>query len=415
MMRQPSSSTRPLLILFVFMLAAWASMVLDPANLGRGKGGWNGLFQADSEALVLGGIAADMQSGVPLAAALCKTKGWTHENAHTYPTLFIDTPCEWDYMGNMGVQRLVWTPVVMAANALDTAPMAIFVALKILAGLATAVAMAIVVYGVTRTWGSWGGVATGTLFLTANQWVMVGPNLYWMGAFWLAPPAWLLWKAADQRGFTPWIATGLGLTLIVKMLAGLEGAPALLAMVCVLSLALWGWKAAMYTTLTGSIALVAVVGLHLAWAAHILGGWGHAWADMVVRVMKRTVGHPDATNPVIVDSLESPVWVELYKHLLLYPTHAHMAAALVAMPPLLILVFHHKAPGWSHTMGLLVGFWAAALAWPIIAAPHTYIHGSLLSFLTLYATIPTYVAAAYLSEHRWRRPAADTDLANKNT
>ena len=372
-----------------------------------------GLFQADSEALVLGGITADIQSGLPLASALCGTNSWTRETAHAYRSHFLDTPCDWDYTGNMGIQRLVWTPLVMLANAIDAPTLTTFVVLKTLAALATAVAMAVVVHGVARRWGSWAGVATGTLFLTANQWVMVGPNLYWMGAFWLAPPAWLVWKAADQRGFTPWIAAGLGFALVVKLLAGLEGAPALLAMVCVLSLALWGWKAAAYTVLTSTIALGAAVGLHLAWAAHIRGGWGNAWNDIAMRVMTRTVGHPDITNPVVVDSLKSPVWIEIYKHLLLYPTHAHMVAALAVLPALVVLALHYKTPGWSRTIGLLAAFWAAALAWPIIAAPHTFIHGPLLSFLTLYATIPTYVAAAHLSQHRWRRSTPKAELANQ--
>lgn len=399
---QHTYGTRSLLVLLAFTLAAWISMVLDPLNLGADKGGWIGLFQADSEALVLGGISTDLQRGVPLASAMCRNKSWAHETAHTYRTDFLDKPCERDYTGNMGIQRLVWTPAVMLANASGAPTLAIFVALKTLAALATAVAMAVIVYGVARRWGSWASVATAALFLTANQWVMVGPNLYWMGVFWLAPPAWLVWKAVDQKGFTARIAAGLGLALIVKLLAGLEGAPALLAMVCVLSLALWGWKAAAHTALTATIALGVAVGLHLAWAAHILGGWGNAWADMAVRVMKRTVGHPDVTNPVILDSLESPVWIEVYKHLVLYPAHAHMAAALVALPALLVLALHHKVPGWSRTMGLLAAFWAAGLTWPIIAAPHTSIHGPLLSFLTLYATIPTYVVATHMTQQRWR-------------
>ena len=134
-----------------------------------------------------------------------------------------------------------------------------------------------------------------------------------------------------------------------------------------------------------------------------------------MRVMKRTVGHPDVTNPVILDSLQSPVWTEIIKHLMIYPTHAHMAAAVVATPALLVLAFHHKTSGWRRTMGVVAAFWITALIWPIIAAPHTFIHGALLSFLTVYATIPTYIAAAYHSEHRWRPTTRCIDDLGKNT
>lgn len=389
------------LCVVLFTLLIWASMLLDPAQLGSGKGGWTGLFQADSEALVLGGVAADVQNGFPLGHALCQPQGWSKDTARTHQNTFLQAPCDWIYTGNMGIQRLVWVPVAGITEKAGFSDTDSVFVLKTVATLFTSMAMGFIVYGVAAQWGRVAGGSTAILFLTANQWVLVGPNLYWMGAFWLLPIAWLLFSKTrhwPNPGYGIWV--GLGGALILKLLSGLEGAPAILAMACVVAAALWGWKAGITAAFTGGVALSIAVGLHLTWASYMLGNWNTAWADFIGRVMKRTIGNPDVIDPTIQASLQSTAWIETIKHLFLYPGHAHFAPGVVALPALVTLALCHRTDKWSSTMGCVLAAWLAALAWPIVAPPHTFIHGSLMSFLTIYGTIATYIAAAHVLQQR---------------
>lgn len=168
--------------------------------------------------------------------------------------------------------------------------------------------------------------------------------------------------------------------------------------------ALWGKKAAILAAGSVVVGIVSAVLIHLLWMAIFVSTPRQALADFLARVLKRTVGHPHETHPVVIESWNASPLIETLKHLLSYQDVFFLSAMWWILPAVLGFAVLFRAPHSARTLLWVLLCWINALSWPLLSSPHTYIHGSLLAInTTLFGIIPTYVALGYLI-HQHRKP-----------
>lgn len=390
--------------LLVFTCLLWVSLMFDPIGLGDEKGTWAGSFQSDSEALVLGGISEDLRDGDHALHPLCRPNAWTHSTYASYLQQFPNVSCDQStYTGNMGVQRLVLTPIAYALQAFGADGLYLVAGLKAFVSLLASLVALLLVRSVWHLYGGAVGVLTGLLLLGSNQLVLMGPNLYWMAVFWIAPTAYLLWRKTQgdaHNRILLWI--GAAALLAIKGLSGLEGIFPVAGALVLFGMALWGKKAAILAAGSVVLGILAAVLIHLFWMALFVSTPRQALVDFLARVLKRTVGHAHETHPVVIESWNASPLVETLKHLLSYQDVFFLSAMWWILPAALGFAVLFKAPHSARTLLWVLLCWINALSWPLLSSPHTYIHGSLLAInTTLFGIIPTYIALGYLVlQHR---------------
>lgn len=121
------------------------------------------------------------------------------------------------------MQRLLLTPTAYTMQAFGADGLYIVAGLKTFVSLLASLVALIIVRSVWQLYGGATALATGLLLLGSNQLVLMGPNLYWMAAFWIAPTAYLLWrKVQDDAHNSPLLWIGAATLLAIKGLSGLE-------------------------------------------------------------------------------------------------------------------------------------------------------------------------------------------------